>query len=83
MNKQSINRREFVSVGALATGAMALAKLGAAPLSGAVDTTRTVGYNPGMEYRRLGKTGLMASASWVGRALEADLDGSEIHRPGD
>jgi len=62
--QDKIARRDFikrVAVGAVAGAAGA--KLGAAA---AVDTSRIRSYNPNMEYRALGKTGLMVSAVCLG-----------------
>ena len=70
MKRQRINRRQFVQRTALATAA---ATVGASGLSQAVgaaaetpDPTRTRSYNENMEYRRLGRTGLMVSAVSIG-----------------
>jgi aryl-alcohol dehydrogenase-like predicted oxidoreductase len=53
---RDLNRREFVA------GSLAAASLSAAP----VNTKSILNYNPDMEYRRLGKTGLMVSAVCMG-----------------
>ena len=72
MKDQNVTRREFVRDTTLAAAGMA-ATLGA--LTGAntsaatappVDTSKIVNYNPNMEYRRQGKTGLMVSAVCLG-----------------
>jgi hypothetical protein len=66
-----INRRDFVTGGALAAGALAagLAEAqtrvpakGGAPAPAKAPSTRSIlNYNENMEYRRLGRTGLMVS----------------------
>src|ERR1017187_8835301 len=71
-----INRRDFVTGGALAAGALAggLAEAqnrvpakGGAPAPAKAPSTRSIlNYNENMEYRRLGKTGLMVSAISLG-----------------
>ncbi len=54
----NLTRREFVA-GSMATGIL---PVGAAP----PPKTKILNYNPNMEYRRLGKTGLMVSAVSLG-----------------
>jgi aryl-alcohol dehydrogenase-like predicted oxidoreductase len=64
MSARRITRREFVKESALAAGGLAL---GASALRAAeTDTKKILNYNPDMEYRRLGKTGLMVSAVCLG-----------------
>ncbi len=59
---EKLNRRQFVTGTA---GLVAAAGIGqAAP--GKVDTRNILNYNPDMEYRQLGKTGLMISAVCLG-----------------
>ena len=67
-----MNRREFVRDTALAAASVAVG-MTAASASGAeaaadtpVDTSKILNYNPKMEYRRQGKTGLMVSAVCLG-----------------
>ncbi len=62
-----IDRRDFLKTAAAgaAIGAAAT-QLGGAGASAAVDVTKTRSYNPTMEYRRLGQTGLMVSAVCMG-----------------
>jgi len=67
-----MNRREFVRDTALAAASVAVG-MTAASASGAeaaadtpVDTSKILNYNPNMEYRRQGKTGLMVSAVCLG-----------------
>ncbi len=61
MPGKGVTRREFVRDSAVAAAAMAAAA-GAAP----VDKSKILNYNEHMEYRRLGKTGLMVSAVCLG-----------------
>ena len=66
-----MTRRDFLQTGASAAAgglAMGIGALGpsAAKAAGASDVTKTRSYNPGMEYRRLGKTGLWISAVCLG-----------------
>ena len=59
-----MTRREFVSTSALATGNVIVGAGGAGAKE--YDTGKIVNYNENMEYRRLGKTGLMVSAVCLG-----------------
>ena len=67
-----MTRRDFLQTSASAAAAgglaMGIGALGpnAANAAGAGDVTKTRSYNPGMEYRRLGKTGLWVSAVCMG-----------------
>ena len=65
MHKDKVTRREFVrdATGAAAGVAVGLSAAHAAPEQPAV---KTRSYNEKMEYRRLGKTGLMISAISIG-----------------
>jgi len=72
MKHTPMNRREFVRDTALAAASVAVG-MTAASASGAeaaadtpVDTSKILNYNPNMEYRRQGKTGLMVSAVCLG-----------------
>jgi len=77
MSDQPITRRDFMEKGALTLGAAGLAaRTGFA----AVDTSTIPSYNPKMEYRPLGKTGMHVSAVCLGghwkrlKAKGADFD---------
>lgn len=61
--KEDYTRREFIRTTALATAGIAV---GAQSLSSAESEKKPLNYNPEMEYRRLGKTGLMVSAVCLG-----------------
>ena len=56
-------RREFVRDGAVAAAGMAV---GLSSAKAAPDKSKVLNYNENMEYRRLGKTGLMISAVSMG-----------------
>ncbi len=77
MADTNLTRRDFLEKGALAIGAAGLtARTGFA----AVDTSKILCYNPKMEYRPLGKTGIHVSAVCLGghwkrlKAKGADFD---------
>jgi uncharacterized protein len=84
MNSRSISRRKLVRDTALAAGIAASAAIirpwpahaaGKPP----ADTSKILNYNPDMEYRRLGKTGLMTSAvSLGGHARSNDRERAEV-----
>jgi len=64
MAERRITRRDFVKESALAAGGLAL---GASALRAAeADSRKIPSYNPNMEYRRLGRTGLTVSAVSLG-----------------
>jgi aryl-alcohol dehydrogenase-like predicted oxidoreductase len=73
MNQQQPSRREFVRDTALAAAAVTAVMSGIMGAAGAraaeekpLDTSAIRNYNPNMEYRRLGKTGLMISTIGLG-----------------
>ncbi|NQT13740.1 MAG: hypothetical protein HQ582_13385, partial [Planctomycetes bacterium] len=70
MTKKRVSRREFVQDGAAAAAGAAFAGGAIGNVSGAAadppDATKTRSYNENMEYRRLGRTGLMLSAVSMG-----------------
>ncbi|MCX6623117.1 MAG: aldo/keto reductase [Acidobacteria bacterium] len=63
--KANLNRRQFVAGAVAATGGLMAAKRPAATAN-PLNTSSILNYNPEMEYRRLGKTGLMVSAVCLG-----------------
>jgi aryl-alcohol dehydrogenase-like predicted oxidoreductase len=70
MKEARMNRRQFVQTAAIAAagtsiGAGVIEKAAGAEVA-APDPTRTRSYNENMEYRRLGRTGLMVSAVSIG-----------------
>jgi aryl-alcohol dehydrogenase-like predicted oxidoreductase len=70
MADNSLTRREFVCEGTLAAAGLALGltatKTVQAGNPGQEDTSKILSYNPEMEYRRCGKTGMMISAVCLG-----------------
>ncbi len=96
MNGDKMNRRDFVTGGALAAGALASfakaqTKAGsqaktptkgkAAPPAKAPSTKNILNYNQNMDYRRLGKTGLMVSAVSLGghwKRIEIELGRANV-----
>ncbi|MCX5676983.1 MAG: aldo/keto reductase [Planctomycetota bacterium] len=64
MADRKMTRREFVKQSAVAAAGLAAAA--AAAQAAETDTKKILNYNPNMEYRRLGKTGLMISAVCLG-----------------
>jgi len=72
MKNNGINRRQFVRNSAVVVAGVSAglgATLNANPVPAAteaVDTSKILNYNPNMEYRRQGKTGLMVSAVCLG-----------------
>ena len=83
MSERNITRRDFIRDSAAAVSVAA--GLAATPIvyagnpSGA-DTSKILNYNPDMEYRRCGKTGLMVSAISLGghwKRLDKIIGGGE------
>jgi aryl-alcohol dehydrogenase-like predicted oxidoreductase len=71
MEKKTVTRREFVRNTAVAAAGLAVGTAGmtsrtAQAAEKSVDTAKILNYNPDMEYRRQGKTGLMVSAVCLG-----------------
>jgi len=65
MAEKKMTRRDFVRDSAMAAMGIAAGFAGATSAS-AKDSSKIVNYNENMEYRKLGKTGLMASAVCLG-----------------
>jgi aryl-alcohol dehydrogenase-like predicted oxidoreductase len=63
MEERRVTRREFMKQSAVAAAGLAAA---AAAHAAGTDTRKILNYNPNMEYRRLGRTGLMISAVCLG-----------------
>ncbi|MCX6925824.1 MAG: twin-arginine translocation signal domain-containing protein, partial [Verrucomicrobia bacterium] len=63
LQPSGLNRREFLSGTAVATAGIVV---GAHAIRAAEPASKPLNYNPDMEYRRLGKTGLMISAACLG-----------------
>ncbi len=80
--KDQLNRREFIQTTAVTAGAISVGMGGnfvaAAADKAAVEKTRS--YNPNMEYRRLGSTGIWASAICLGGHFKrvGELTGHKI-----
>ena len=69
MNDQAMTRRDFVATGAAAAAAAMVAPVRLIIPPGnptKQETGKILNYNPDMEYRRCGKTGLMVSAVCLG-----------------
>jgi len=69
MTGKDLNRREFIRNSAVAAGAVAAAGAGGNFVAAATDQAaikKTRSYNPDMEYRRLGSTGLWVSSVCLG-----------------
>jgi predicted aldo/keto reductase-like oxidoreductase len=82
MKNEHVTRREFVRDAAVAAASVALASVvrpTAHAADAKVDTSKILSYNPNMEYRRQGKTGLMVSAVCLGgHSRSSDQERSEI-----
>jgi len=85
MNGESLSRREFVREAAKAAAGVAAGVAGLAngtPAAAAeqkADTAKILNYNPNMEYRRQGKSGLMVSAVCLGgHSRSNDQERAEI-----
>ncbi|UCG55647.1 MAG: aldo/keto reductase [Phycisphaerales bacterium] len=76
-----LTRREFVRTGAVAAAAVATGlTAGKAAERSEANTSKILNYNPDMEYRRCGRTGLMVSAVALGghwKRLVKVIGGSE------
>ncbi len=64
--RDQLNRRDFLSGATAAAGAAVAAELGLAQKKAEVPRRSILNFNENMEYRRLGKTGLMVSAFCLG-----------------
>jgi hypothetical protein len=85
MKKQRETRREFMRDTALAAAGMAAgfgglaSQTAQAAAAAAADGPKILNYNPNMEYRRQGKTGLMVSAVCLGgHSRSNDQERAEI-----
>jgi uncharacterized protein len=85
MKNHRITRREFISNTTTAVAAAAVAGtvpgglIARAADEKPVDTSKILNYNPDMEYRRHGKTGLMVSAACLGgHSRSSDQERSDI-----
>ena len=83
MKRSLINRRQFVCRSAVATAGLAVGVATTVPprtvAAPAVDTSKILNYNPNMEYRRQGKTGLLVSAVCLGgHSRSNDQERAEI-----
>lgn len=80
--KEPISRREFIRTTAVAAGVVTVG-MGGNFVAGATDTetiSKTRSFNPNMEYRRLGSTGLWVSAVCLGGHFKgvAEVTGQKI-----
>jgi aryl-alcohol dehydrogenase-like predicted oxidoreductase len=82
MSMEKLSRRDFIRDGSVAAASVA-AGLSAAPVVRAgnpekADTSKILNYNPDMEYRPCGKTGLMVSSVCLGghwKRIDTVVDG--------
>jgi len=67
MADQKITRREFIKDSAMAAAAISAGLiLSPGQVHAEIDTRKILNYNPSMEYRRCGRTGMMISAAALG-----------------
>ena len=80
MKPSRVTRREFVRQTALSAAGLTAGVAGVANGAPApVDTSKILNYNPNMEYRRQGKTGLMVSAVCLGgHSRSTDQERAEV-----
>jgi uncharacterized protein len=83
--KQRVSRREFMRDTALAATGVAVglntvaSRAAETAAANPIDTSKILNYNPDMEYRRQGKTGLMVSAVCLGgHSRSTDQERSDI-----
>jgi uncharacterized protein len=83
--KQRVSRREFMRDTALAATGVAVglntvaSRAAETAAANPIDTSKILNYNPDMEYRRQGKTGLMVSAVCLGgHSRSSDQERSDI-----
>jgi len=67
MSDKHITRREFIKESAMAAAAISAGLiLSPGQVHAKIDTRKILNYNPNMEYRRCGRTGMMISAAALG-----------------
>jgi len=84
MSNNDLNRRDLIRTGAVAAGALAVGAAGGNFVAAAADAPaikKTRSYNPDMEYRRLGATGIWVSAVCLGGHWKrvAEVTGHKIN----
>ena len=81
MDRNRMSRRDFVAATALAAGPLAAAGRAQTTANNAAPSRTILNYNPNMEYRRLGKTGLMVSAISLGghwKRIEIEIGKDQV-----